>query len=120
MSLKLLALAEQFSEIIDSVRINRFEQAGASLRLRATMQLTDGSRLFIRETIIQGMSRKYAYHWQDKDGKMIVRWDNAPDWDVKTFPHHKHVGHQKEVAASYERTIDQALLFISERIKMRH
>mgnify|MGYP006954414969 CR=1 FL=1 len=104
MSLNLLALAEQFSEIIDSVRITQFEQAGSSLRLRATMLLTDGSRLFIRETILQGTSRKYAYHWQDRHGEMSMRWDNAPDWEVKTFPHHKHVGHEKNVADSYERT----------------
>ncbi|BBO18564.1 conserved hypothetical protein [Candidatus Brocadia pituitae] len=30
-----------------------------------------------------------------KDGKLIIRWDNAMHWrTVKTFPHHMHVNDQ--------------------------
>jgi hypothetical protein len=43
-----------------------------------------------------------------------VRWDNAPDWDVETFPHHKHIGEQGNVTASYERTLEQVLGFLAE------
>ncbi|WP_457613933.1 toxin-antitoxin system TumE family protein [Methanocaldococcus sp.] len=33
----------------------------------------------------------YSFHWQDKNGDLIVRWDNAPHYrNIKTFPHYKH------------------------------
>ena len=117
MSLELPKLIERFSDIIVSVNIARFEQVGSSLRLRARMELIDGTRLFIRETIIGGVNRKYAYHWQEKNEKLIMRWDNAPDWDVKTYPHHKHIGEEKTVDVSYERTIEQVLDVISQKVK---
>jgi hypothetical protein len=99
MSLDLPRLIDRFSSIILSVSVARFEQFGSSLRLRAIMQFTDGSRLGIRETVLGGTKRKYAYHWQDRNGNLIMRWDNAPDWDVKTYPHHKHVGEEKACLA---------------------
>ena len=40
---------------------------------------------------------------------MIIRWDNAPDWDLETFPHHKHIGVGGNVEPSFERTLDQVL-----------
>jgi len=60
------------------------------------IDLIDGSRLYVRETLLGGMKRKYAYHWQDAEGRLLIRWDNAPDWDIESFPHHKHVGEQDE------------------------
>ena len=117
MSLELLKIVERFSDIVVSISIVRFEQAGSSSRLRARAELSDGSRLFIRETIIGGISRKYSYHWQNQSNEMIMRWDNAPDWDIITFPHHKHVGMEKNVDASYERTLEQVLKFISQKIR---
>ena len=91
----------RYSDIIASYQITKFEQFGRSLRLRAEVGLIDGSRLYIRETDIDGTKRKYAYHWQDKEKKPIIRWDNAPDWDVETFPHHKRVGDERNVEPSY-------------------
>ena len=45
MSLELPKLLERFSDIIVSFNIVRFEQLGSSLRLRAIMELIDGTRL---------------------------------------------------------------------------
>jgi len=34
---------------------------------------------------------KYRCHWQDSNGRLIKRWDNAPHHpEVDTFPHHLH------------------------------
>lgn len=93
-----------------------FEQFGGSLRLRAEVELTDGSRLYIRETVIDSIKRKYAYYWQEASGRLLIRWDNAPDWDVESFPHHKHVDEQGKVEASYERTLGQILDVIRKRL----
>lgn len=65
---------------------------------------------FIKEIMIDGQQRKYAYHWQDHQHQLICRWDNAPDWpDVNTFPHHKHL--PSGVEASTE--IEAAAIFIA-------
>ncbi len=85
MSLELQKLLERFSDIVVSISIVRFEQVGSSLRLRARADLIDGSRLFIRETIIGGVKRKYSYHWQKQSDEMIMRWDNAPVGILKLF-----------------------------------
>jgi len=116
MSLEFNKITKQYKSIISSYRIMRFEQAGTSLKLRAVVEFTDASILHIRETVINGIKRKYAYHWQDKNENTIIRWDNAPDWDVITFPHHKHIGMENRIEPSYERNIEQILTLISENI----
>ncbi len=44
---------------------------------------------------------KYSYHYQDRDGKVIFRYDMAPHHGgIETFPHHKHLSSGKVVKAS--------------------
>ncbi|MEN8217328.1 MAG: DUF6516 family protein [Pseudomonadota bacterium] len=34
---------------------------------------------------------KYSFHWQDAQGKLKQRWDNAPHHpELPNFPHHVH------------------------------
>lgn len=112
----MLAVLERFGEIIRDYKITVFEEAGDSFRFRAQVALVDGSQLHIRETLIGGEKRKYAYHWQTANGRLLVRWDNAPDWDVETSPHHRHPAEQNSVEASYERSLEQVLTFIAEKL----
>ena len=112
----MLPVLERFRDIIRDYKITSFEEAGASFRWRAALEFVDGSQLHVRETLIGGEKRKYAYHWQTGDGILLVRWDNAPDWDVETSPHHKHVGEQQAVEASYERSMEQVLTFIAQQL----
>ncbi|MBI4645296.1 MAG: hypothetical protein HY738_01565 [Bacteroidia bacterium] len=54
-------------------------------------KVIDGSIFYISELNSLG-KEKYSYHWQKKDGKLIMRWDNKPHWkNIATFPHHKHI-----------------------------
>jgi hypothetical protein len=106
----------RYQNIILSYRILRFDQFGASLRLRAEIEFVDRSKLYVRETVISGKKRTYSYHWQDHAGQLISRWDNAPDWNVETFPHHKHVGSEDIIEPSYERTLDQVLNVVSHKL----
>jgi hypothetical protein len=112
----LLPVLEKYRAIIPDYKITVFDEAGSSFRLRAIVFLIDGSELHVRETLVGGEKRKYAYHWQSGDGHLLMRWDNAPDWDVETFPHHKHVGEQSTVTPSYERTLEQVLEVIAQRV----
>ena len=105
----MLRVLDQFSGIILSYKVTRFEQFGQFFKLRVEVELIDHSRLFIRETVLDETNRKYAYHWQDQNGKLLIRWDNAPDWELKTFPHHKHIGKEDHVEPSYERTLEQVM-----------
>ena len=41
---------------------------------------------------------KYRHHWQDKEGHLIKRWDNAPHHPhVTSCPHHLHDGSEENV-----------------------
>ena len=43
---------------------------------------------------------KYSYHYQDRDGKVIFRYDMAPHHKkIETYPHHKHVNLEKVIKA---------------------
>ena len=108
-------LLEQFSDIIKATNIEKYDVSGDNIKLRMKLILKDESQLFIRETIISGEKRKYSYHWQDKNNRMIKRWDNAPDWDLETFPHHLHIA--ETVVPSYDRSIEKILRVIRKEIQ---
>ena len=112
----MLKFLSKYSDVISSYKISRFEHFGQILRFRAELILTDDTILYIRETILSISIRKYSYHWQDRQGKLIMRWDNAPDWDVETFPHDLHVGGKNVVEPSFDRTLDQVLSIIQSRL----
>ena len=112
----MLKLLTKYSDVISSYKISKFEHFGQILRFRAELILTDNTILYVRETVLSMSIRKYSYHWQDRRGKLITRWDNAPDWDVETFPHHLHVGKDDIVKPSFDRTLDQVMSIIRRRL----
>ena len=60
--------------------------------------------------------RNYSFHWQNRDGKLIIRWDNAPHHrHISTYPHHKHI--LDKIESSVEMTFIQALDEIEEVLK---
>ncbi len=88
----LLDFLESFDSIIKSWRIDEFESAGPNLKLKGIIYFKDKSTLYFKQIVLGGSKFKYAYHWENKNGDLICRWDNAPHWpDVKTYPHHKHM-----------------------------
>jgi hypothetical protein len=56
------------------------------------LKLIDSSELHVFEYVGSSLHKKdYSYHWQDREKKTILRWDNAPHHpEIKTFPHHLH------------------------------
>lgn len=41
---------------------------------------------------------KYRFHWQDADGQLRKRWDNAAHHpEIPTYPHHVHDGAEANV-----------------------
>jgi len=45
----------------------------------------------IEVRLIQSHVIRYSFHWQDAQGKLKQRWDNAPHHpELPNFPHHVH------------------------------
>lgn len=60
----------------------------------------------------------YRFHWQDKDGKLKLRWDNARHHPkLKTFPHHMHMGEDERVKDSTEVDLQKILHILESELK---
>lgn len=88
----IIKIIEKYRALFASWKVIEYDQDGPNLRLKAEFEFTDGSRFFVRQVVLKEFTFKYAYHWQDKEGQLRCRWDNAPHWpDMATHPHHKHI-----------------------------
>jgi len=93
--LKTLELLNR-SSVVKDYDILDFKKGEGFYFLKIKAKLVDGSELYIREFVSEN-EFIYSYHWQDENGKLRVRWDNAPHHkNIKTFPHHKHTPEVKE------------------------
>ena len=58
--------------------------------LRIDIEFVNHSKLFVREYVDE-TERRYSYHWQTQENRLIRRWDNAPHHpQLDTFPSHCH------------------------------
>lgn len=102
-----------FSDILARVEELQWEQDVDTEIVKAKILFTDGSNLRILESVINGKLVAYSYYWLDESNQLIVGWDNAPHHkDIKTYPHHKHIGKQTSVAISNEHSLKDVLRFI--------
>jgi hypothetical protein len=74
------------------------------LHYRYRVFLTDGGLLEMSERLVEmrGMvtTTKYRYQWQDGNGNLRKRWDNAPHHpEIDTFPNHLHDGAEERVVS---------------------
>lgn len=89
-------LIEKYSNIIYNTEIFHFEKFSSAKAFSAKIEFKDRSILYIKDYLFLNGNRKYSYHWQNRNGKLIIRWDNSPHYsNLKTFPHHKHIGGDK-------------------------
>ena len=57
--------------------------------------------------------KKYKYHFQNSEGSLMFRYDNAPHHkEIETFPHHKHM--PEKVFACNEPDLLQILSVINK------
>ncbi len=63
------------------------------IRLKANLYDSSQGEFFenVMETNSEIKIRKYSFHWQDKDGKLIKRWDNAAHHKEFSSHHHLHL-----------------------------
>lgn len=92
------------STAIESYQVTReiVKDLEGYLRIRAP--LIDGGQFDIFIYVISNQEIsivKYSFHWQDKDKKLVMRWDNAPHHqELDNFPHHLHL--EEETKPSIE------------------
>jgi hypothetical protein len=85
------------SMVVKSYDILRREVSLRSGQFRVRAELRDGGLLEMFEYVqvtSEGeiVARKYRYHWQDAEGKILRRWDNATHYpDLPHAPHHVHL-----------------------------
>ena len=77
----------------ESVDLHEEIRAGKQALLKVNVVLVDGSTLLIMEYIdtkfgIEKLS--YAYQYQDRNGKLLFRYDNASHKPALDFKEHKH------------------------------
>lgn len=83
------------SPIIINYQIIRREIAPADGKLRVKAVLSDGGTAelfeYVSESDGQIQLLKYSFHWQDTEGNLRQRWDNAPHYPGLPYaPHHIH------------------------------
>jgi len=80
----------------------------------------DGSLLELTERLVEKKNlittTKYRFHWQNKEGALLKRWDNAKHHpEIDTFPNHLHDGSEENVIGHKEITgIDVIIKIIKE------
>src|SRR4029453_8867778 len=94
------------------------------LNYRYRVMLADGGFVEMTERVleVQGTLEmtKYRHHWQDGNGVLIKRWDNAPHYRaIDTFPHHLHDGAEDRVVSHPSTTGLEVLQHILEEIEAR-
>lgn len=83
-------ILEKYKAIIKRHEIVAWDSEPTSYRFKSKLIFIDGSQLIVRDYFFP-TGRKYSFHWQDKNGNLITRWDNAMHWmEIDTFPHHRH------------------------------
>ena len=82
------------SDIVLEIAVIVLVQEPGRQALRAIASLKGEYVLHINEAHGRDF-RSYSYHVRKGD-QMVRRWDNAPHWpNMKTFPHHFHLGSEK-------------------------
>ncbi|CEP67747.1 Uncharacterized [Moorella glycerini] len=109
--LKTLKLLNRCPAVV-SYEIQDYKQGTDFYYLKVRCELKNDTLLYIRQ-YVSAEEYNYSYHWQNRNGELIVRWDNAPHHEtIITFPHHKHIG--GKVTISYEISIEDVLNYITK------
>ena len=97
------------SEIADCIHI--IETSLLKDKRSLHIGIIEGELLFTDESVLHFIEfvnvkestevYKYSYQYQDRNGKLIFRYDMAPHHrEIETFPHHKHIHSNRVIEAS--------------------
>jgi hypothetical protein len=108
-----LLITEYFKEIESHIahRVYILESNLIRDKRSAHIGIIEGELIFKDESVLNFIEfvnvkkevhiYKYSYHYRDKNGELIFRYDMAPHHkEIVTFPHHKHIYPDKVIKAS--------------------
>ena len=106
---RLLEIEGSFGNRVE--RIVPLELDGETLRL--ILYLKDGTNLRVTEQWKGRNLKRYSYYWLSAADQIKTGWDNAPHHTrLKTHPHHKHVGNQKNLKPSSETKLEEVMTVV--------
>ncbi|MBW8049433.1 MAG: hypothetical protein FVQ77_03655 [Cytophagales bacterium] len=90
-------------------------------KIRIKIYMRNGDIIELFEYAIEKSSKlipqKYSVHWQDDNGNLKRRWDNAPHYkDLPNFPHHIHYINDRVESNTSVPNILEILLEIEDEI----
>lgn len=99
---ELLSTSEIVSDVEVIRRSIRDTDLEKVLNYRYRVTLANGGLIEMTERVLEKEGilevTKYRHHWQNLQGLLIKRWDNAPHYcNIDTFPHHLHDGAEDNV-----------------------
>jgi len=105
------------SPVVRAFQVLRREITSVDGKIRVRAALVDRGLLeffeYVHEDKGQVHLRKYSFHWQDSNGSLIRRWDNAPHYpQLPGAPYHLH-REDGSVEPATTPTLDQVLEEIS-------
>jgi hypothetical protein len=101
--------------------IAREEAQGDKGMFRYRLTLQDGSFLELFEFFIvteaEVQVTKYSFHWQNSDGQLRKRWDNAAHHrEISTYPNHVHDTTEENVLPHQPITTEELLAIVTKTI----
>ena len=109
------------SPVVLSLQVREREERLQEGFIRIRAVLSNGDLLeafeFVVATPDAMQTLTYRIHWQQEDGRLKQRWDNAPHHRaIPTFPYHRHLGSVDHIESSEPMTILKALAFLEVEI----
>jgi len=110
------------SPVVRSLQVREREERLHEGFIRIRAVLSNGDLLEAFEFVVATpdalQTLTYRIHWQQGDGRLKRRWDNAPHHkEVPTFPHHMHVGRAELVESSEPMTILKVLALVEGELQ---
>lgn len=118
-------IADYFDEIearflgspaISKYQILRREVTPTDGIIRIKADLSDASQGEFFEYVVEANKqieiRKYSFHWQDQNGRLLKRWDNAPHHREYSSHHHLHLADESVTEINPPRNMIQIILEI--------
>ena len=97
----MIRVLEKYSNQIKRYDIIKYRSVGVSYEFVIKIIFQDLSELHVSDYLFLDGKRKYVFHYQDKNSKLIFRYDTAPHWkNLVTFPYHKHLQKDKVIESN--------------------
>jgi hypothetical protein len=104
-------IVSEYPDLVKTIEQLEITEEGYISKLKAKLRFFDGTILWVREVWQKEVIIAYSYYWLRPDETVIIGWDNAPHHrEVKSFPHHKHIGGRIE--ESHENSLTDAFNYI--------